>query len=115
MGVTGLTARLKAIASERVDLNHGVGTIVYNRHASMHRSASSGAVAAEFVLKGNMTALVLGMLPEMLQFEQAEWDVVVVFDGATPPGKERASSSRSGDRAKAMEACRHLQAQRPVN
>ena len=66
MGVTGLSSRLKAIASERVDLNHGVGTIVYDGHASMHRSAPPGAV--EFVLKGNVTALVLGMPPEMLQF-----------------------------------------------
>ena len=115
MGVTGLTSRLKAIASERVDLNHGMGTIVYDGHASMHRSASRGAVAVEFVLKGKVTALVLGMLPEMLQVEQAGWDVVVVFDGATPPGKARASSSRSGERTRAMETCRHLQAQRPVN
>ena len=75
-----------------------MGTIVYDGHASMHRSASRGAVAVEFVLKGKVTALVLGMLLEMLQFQQAGWDVVVVFDGATPPGEERASSSRSEDR-----------------
>ena len=32
-----------------------------------------------------------------------------------PRAKARAYTSRSGDRAKAVEACRHLQAQRPVN
>eukprot|EP00904_Undaria_pinnatifida_P014051 jgi/Undpi1/9777/HiC_scaffold_27.g12233.m1 len=50
------------------------------------------------------------------RFERwAGWDLVVVFDGAPPPGKAHASSSRSGDRANAIEACGHLQAQRPVN
>ena len=33
----------------------------------------------------------------------------------SPPGRTRAYSTRSGNQAKAMEACRHLQAQRPVN
>lgn len=115
MGVAQRLGRLKTIASERVDLNNGVGTILFDGHASMHRAASRGSVAVDFALKGDVKALVLGMLPEMRRFEAAGWDVVVVFDGAAPPAKARASKSRSGDREKARELCRRLQAHEPVD
>ena len=115
MGVSGLLSRLKAIASERVNFIDGVGTVIYDGHASMHRAASHGSVAKKFALEGDVRALAMEMLVETRRFEAAGWHVVVVFDGATPPSKARTSKSRSSDRDTALAACRLLQAQSPIN
>lgn len=116
MGVKGLLGRLKPVASDRVDLNEDVGTIIFDGHYCMHRSAAKGSIAVEFALEDNLRPLVIDMLAEMRHFEQAGWFVVVVFDGATPPSKTHTSDTRSGDRATALAACRVLKEQpRPVD
>ncbi|CAN0314459.1 unnamed protein product, partial [Laminaria digitata] len=115
MGVAALLSSLKHVASERVDLNDGVGTIMFDGHASMHRSAGKDHVAVPLVLNNDVRSLVLDILSEMMRFEKAGWTIVVVFDGATPPSKACTSQSRSGERAKKLEASRALQAKLPVD
>ena len=55
------------------------------------------------------------MLVELRCAEQRGWSLVVVFDGATPPSKERTSNSRSSARSEALRQCRRLQAQQPID
>ena len=115
MGVHGLASLLKQVASETVDLNVGKGTIIYDGHACMHRSASKGKVALALALDNNVRELALDMLIELRRAEEKGWCLVVVFDGATPPSKDRTSNSRSSTRSDALRQCRHLQAQQPID
>lgn len=115
MGVVGLLASLKQVASERVDLNDGAGTVIYDGHASMHRSAGKDHVAVPLLLNNDVRELVLDMLVEMMRFEEAGWKIVVIFDGASPPSKACTSEARARERSRKLEACRALQEQLPVD
>lgn len=115
MGVASCLALLKPVASRPVDLNDGRGFILYDGHACMHRAASKGEVAVRLALDNDVKALASDMLFELRTMEEKGWVVVVVFDGATPPSKVDTSNSRSSARLQALQQCRRLRAQQPIN
>ncbi|CAN0346005.1 unnamed protein product, partial [Scytosiphon promiscuus] len=112
MGVEGLAGFFKTVATEDVDLSVGGGRgFLVDGHFMMHQAAS-GRVAAALVLEDDEVPLFEAVSARLERVVEAGWDVVVVFDGATPPGKLGTSQHRSDKREKALRDTQDAHARR---
>lgn len=111
MGVTGLSERLKEVASRRVRLDGEGGEkhVIVDGHYGLHVVAANPAVAAPLVLSDNATTLAWALAERLKPLASARWDITVVFDGCTPPGKAATAQSRSSVREAARERCFELE------
>lgn len=111
MGVQGLARVLKVVAGEDVDLREGGGgVILVDGHFIMHQTACTGGVAEALVLNEDEVPLFRGVAARLERLVEAGWLVVVVFDGATPPGKLGTSQRRLDNRERALSNCRDAKA-----
>lgn len=109
MGLQHLLSDLKPLASEQVDLQAGTGRALVDGHFLLHRWCSIRAdVALSLVLSDNVLPLAKAAAGEVHMFERQGWKVTIVFDGATPPGKEATSAKRAAKREAALQRVNSL-------
>ena len=90
MGVHGLSPLLKEVARGVVHLSDcDDGVVLVDGHFLMHTTVHTDDAAKTFVLDNGEVPLFEHCAAELRSLVHAGWTIVVVFDGATPPGKQR--------------------------
>ena len=110
--MNGLSPLLNEVAREVVDLSDcGDGVILVDGHFLMDKIHMDDAAEA-LVLDKDEVPLFEYYATELRQLLDAGWTVVVVLDGATPPGKQRTSPERSEHRETAERSCKEARLRR---
>lgn len=114
MGVAGLPQLLKEVASKEVRLD-GCGEnegserhIIVDGHFALHRAASNASAAVSMVVHDNIEPLANIMAHRLNVLRSAGWELTVVFDGRTPPGKANTAQSRASVREGSRQTCLKL-------
>lgn len=113
MGVAGLPARLKEVASKRVALDacdsEARGRhVVVDGHYAPHRAGGTADVAVPLVLDNDVVTLAMTLANRLNMLATAGWAITVVFDGRTPPGKANTACGRASEREEARRRCVEL-------
>lgn len=118
MGVSGLSALLKEVASDRVDIDASDSKerqrhIIVDGHYGLQQAAGHADTALPLVLHNDVVPLAMEMASRLNMPAAAGWEIALVFDRFTPPRKANTASSRADTREAPKQRCFDLQHEVP--